>query len=136
MSRRPTAPVLVVEDDTDVRDALVTLLELEGYAAIGAADGQQAFDLIRGGLRPSIILLDLGMPVMDGRQFREAQLRDEKLAVIPVVVFSARPDAEEVATSLNAIAALKKPVRFAQLRRLLETHCLRDTAVPAGATIH
>lgn len=136
MSRRPTAPVLVVEDDADVREAMVTLLELEGYAAVGAADGQQAFDLIRGGVRPSIILLDLGMPVMDGRQFREAQLRDEKLAVIPVVVFSARPDAEEVATSLHAVAALKKPVRFTQLRRLLEAHCLPDTAIPAGATIH
>ena len=136
MSLRPTAPVLVVEDDTDVRSAMVTLLEVEGYNAIGAADGQQAFDLIRGGLRPCIILLDLGLPVMDGRQFREAQLRDEKLAVIPVVVFSARPEAEEVATSLSAVAALRKPVRFEHLRRLLEQHCVPETTIPASATIH
>ena len=106
MANRPTAPVLVVEDDADVRTAMIALLENEGYTAMGAADGQQAFDLIRGGLRPCIILLDLGMPVMDGRKFREAQLRDEKLAVIPVVVFSAHPETEAIATSLSAVAAL------------------------------
>lgn len=134
--RRPKAPVLVVEDDGDVRDSMVRLLQGEGYQAVGAANGQEAFALIRGGVRPCLILLDLGMPVMDGREFRATQLRDEKLAVIPVVVFSARPDAEEIATSISAVAALKKPVRFEHLRRLLEEHCLPDETVPASRTIH
>lgn len=136
MPDRPTSPVLVVEDDADVRTAMVTLLEVEGYRVVGATDGQHAFDLIRGGLRPCIILLDLGLPVMDGREFRSAQLRDEKLAVIPVVVFSAHPDTEEIATSLSAVAALRKPVHFEQLRRLLEEYCLPDTSIPVGTTIH
>ncbi len=134
--RRPSAPILVVEDDAEVRDSMVRLLEKEGYRAVGAANGQEAFALIRGGVRPCLILLDLGMPVMDGRTFRATQLRDEKLAVIPVVVFSARPDAEEIATSISAVAALRKPVRFEHLRRLLEEHCLPDETVPVGRTIH
>ena len=130
------APVLVVEDDEDVRDSMVTLLEIEGYKAIGAANGQQAFDLIHAGLRPCLILLDLGMPVMDGRQFRAAQLRDEKLAVIPVVVFSARPDTEEIATSISAVAALKKPVTYQRLRAVLEQYCSRDAATVVHHTVH
>jgi len=134
--QRPKAPVLVVEDDAEVRESMMRLLQHEGYQAVGAANGQEAFALIRAGARPCLILLDLGMPVMDGREFRATQLRDEKLAVIPVVVFSARPDAEEIATSISAVAALRKPVRFEHLRRLLEEHCLPDETVPAGRTIH
>jgi CheY-like chemotaxis protein len=134
--QRPNSPVLVVEDDAEVRDTMVTLLEHEGYRAVGAANGQEAFALIRSGIRPCLILLDLGMPVMDGREFRATQLRDEKLAIIPVVVFSARPDAEEIATSISAVAALKKPVRFEHLRRLLREHCLPDETVRIGPTIH
>ena len=130
------APVLVVEDDDDVRDSMVTLLEIEGYRAVGAANGQEAFDLIHGGLRPCLILLDLGMPVMDGQQFRAAQLGDEKLAVIPVVVFSARPDAEEVATSISAVAALKKPVTYQRLRSILEQYCSRAAEVVVHHTLH
>ena len=136
LARRPKAPVLVVEDDAEVRDAMVKLLENEGYRAIGAANGQEAFALIRAGTRPCLILLDLGMPVMDGREFRATQLKDKKLAIIPVVVFSARPDAEEIATSISAVAALRKPVRFDHLRRLLEEHCLPDETVQVGRTIH
>jgi len=133
---RPKAPVLVVEDDVEVRETMVKLLESEGYRAVGAANGQEAFALIRSGVRPCLILLDLGMPVMDGREFRATQLRDEKLAVIPVVVFSGRPDAEEIATSISAVAALRKPVRYEHLRRLLEQHALPDETVRAGRTIH
>jgi CheY-like chemotaxis protein len=133
---RSTAPVLVVEDDADVRDSMITLLEIEGYPAVGAANGQAAFDLIHAGLRPCLILLDLGMPVMDGEQFRAAQLQDEKLAVIPVVVFSARPDTEEVATSISAVAALKKPVTYDHLRQVLEQYCLRDEATVVHHTLH
>jgi CheY-like chemotaxis protein len=135
-AQRPKSPVLVVEDDAEVRGTMLKLLESEGYRAVGAANGQEAFALIRSGIRPCLILLDLGMPVMDGREFRATQLKDEKLAIIPVVVFSARPDAEEIATSISAVAALKKPVRFEHLRRLLEQHCLPDETVPVGRTIH
>ena len=120
---RPEAPVLVVEDEKDVRDTMIAALESDGYAAVGAENGEAAFVLLRGGLRPCMILLDLGMPVMDGEQFRTEQVRHEGFAMIPVIVFSGRPEAEEVANSLCAVAALRKPVNLDRLLHLLEEHC-------------
>jgi DNA-binding response OmpR family regulator len=81
--------VLVVEDDPTIRSGMVTLLERAGYAPICAANGQEALDLLRSGVRVKAILLDLMMPVMDGWTFRREQLRDPHLAHIPVIVLSA-----------------------------------------------
>ena len=65
------------------------LLRGAGYDAVGAPNGQAALDLLRSGIRPRAILLDLMMPVMDGWAFRREQLRDPQLAHIPVIVLSA-----------------------------------------------
>jgi CheY-like chemotaxis protein len=68
--------VLVVDDNPDTRDAVVTLLQISGYRAVGAPDGRDALAYLKGLGDPSLILLDLRMPVMDGWRFREAQLAD------------------------------------------------------------
>ena len=82
--------VLVVEDDLDIRQALMEILDEHGFAALGARDGAEALDLLsRATELPCLILLDLMMPVMDGASFREAQRKDPRLASIPVVVLSA-----------------------------------------------
>ena len=60
--------MLVVDDDEATRGALIAILEDEGYRAIGAADGAQALSVCEKE-PPSLILLDLMMPVMDGWQF-------------------------------------------------------------------
>jgi len=78
-----SAPVLVVEDDRDVRESLVAVLEDAGYRVMSAADGRAALDLLRAGPRPAVILLDLMMPVMDGFEFRAEQVRDPSLADVP-----------------------------------------------------
>ncbi len=64
---------------------------------------------------PSLILLDLMMPVMDGEQFRAQQLRDPTLASIPVVVVSAHASAEERAARLGAAGCVKKPFEIEDL---------------------
>src|SRR5690349_7130370 len=64
--------VMVVEDEADAREAMVELIEGEGFAAVGAVLGQEALDILKSGTRPSLILLDLKMPVMDGWGFCEA----------------------------------------------------------------
>ena len=85
--------VMVVEDDASIRDLVIEVLAQEGFAAVGAGNGDEALRRLRQGeFRPSLILLDLMMPVMDGWQFREQQLRDPALAGIPVVVTSALAD--------------------------------------------
>jgi len=89
-------PILVVDDDRDIRDSLVEVLGEHGYPVIGAGNGVEALEILRTSAPPpSLILLDLMMPVMDGREFRERQLENPALADIPVIVISAYNDVEQ-----------------------------------------
>ena len=127
-----TGSVLLVDDDERVRDALVALLEGQGYAVAAAADGGEALALLRGGgFRPGLIILDLMMPVMDGWEFRAAQLEDADLASIPVVVFSAHHAARQAAGTLGAVTALAKPLDVDELLRVVGAYCVGGEAHPA-----
>src|SRR4051812_32961395 len=84
-----TALVMVVDDDAGIRDAMQRLFEDEGHLVVTAPDGRQAIEILANGFRPSVIFLDLLMPVMDGWQFRDAQRRLEHVCDVPVVVMSA-----------------------------------------------
>jgi CheY-like chemotaxis protein len=115
--------VLVVEDNQDMRDTLVELLQGYGYEAVGAEHGQDALDKLKGlDARPCIIVLDLMMPVMDGRSFRQAQLQTPEVADIPVVVISAY-DVIPYVQELKATAYLRKPLNLKELMRVVEQHC-------------
>lgn len=127
-------PVLIVEDDTDIRESLVEIFEENGYRVIGARDGVDAFAKIRHSpMPPCLIVLDLMMPNMDGWTFREEQLRRPSLAAVPVVVMSAN---REVATArasagLEAVACLPKPLDVATLLRIVKEHCAPHVWPPA-----
>ncbi|HET9598274.1 MAG TPA: response regulator [Anaeromyxobacteraceae bacterium] len=112
--------VLIAEDDTDIRSALASILRSEGYRVVSACDGREALDLLRGGLRPDVILLDLMMPVMTGAEFRTAQLADPALAHIPVVVLSADGRFREAGRLLGAAEAFAKPFDVAALLSTIE----------------
>ena len=115
--------VLVVEDDPTIREVLVEVLGEHGYDAIGASNGREALDTLAASSdRPCVILLDLMMPVMDGRSFREQQLQSPDLSNIPVIVISAHLD-HTVANDLNAAAYLRKPVKLAEVLRSVRTYC-------------
>ena len=103
--------ILVVDDDEDIRDSIQQALEDNGYRVVTARNGFEALNLLRAGERPSVILLDVMMPVMDGATFREEQRRDPELGAIPVVAFSAYADLSDAVGRLNAEAHLTKPVR-------------------------
>ena len=108
--------VMIVEDDRDTREMLGRFLELEGFEVRTAANGQLALDALHEA-EPSVILLDLMMPVMNGWQFREQQVRDPRFAQIPVVVVTAAGPREDI-PAISADGWLSKPVDF---DRLLET---------------
>ena len=109
-----THVVLVVDDDKDIRDLLSEALAGEGYSVVAARHGAEALERLRC-RRADVILLDLMMPVMDGWQFREAQLRDPALAGIPVVVMSASDPA-----GISADARITKPVELDLLLATIE----------------
>jgi CheY-like chemotaxis protein len=73
--------VLVVDDDRDVRESLSNLLTAEGYSVLEVDNGQKALELLECGSHlPRVILLDLAMPVIDGRQFLELPRRGANAA--------------------------------------------------------
>jgi two-component system chemotaxis response regulator CheY len=115
--------VLVVEDDADFREALVSALEHAGYEVIAAVNGAAALQLLEWRIVPSVVILDLMMPVMDGRTFREHQLADPALASIPVIVLSADAKAAELGTSPGVHAVLQKPVDLEALLGALDALC-------------
>jgi CheY-like chemotaxis protein len=125
--------VLVVDDDREIRETLVEVLEDEGVNAHPAANGREALDALRdGGVKPCLILLDLMMPVMDGRAFRELQLDTPELRDIPVVILSAYRDVEQMARGLKVETVLTKPVRLQDVRASVERYCFGGSPTPAA----
>jgi CheY-like chemotaxis protein len=115
--------VLVVEDDADLREALVGILEDEGYHVGSASHGQEAFDRLHAGCRPCIILLDLMMPVMDGWTFCREMDKDASLSGIPVIVVSAVTRNDPRNECVNAVDHLSKPVDVGRLLAAITQRC-------------
>jgi len=88
--------ILIVEDNDETAEVLRRILELHGYRTVTATDGLDAITTLRGGLRPTAIILDLWMPNLDGRGFRATQMADPELSRIPVVVYSVEHDRHAV----------------------------------------
>src|SRR5580765_2008427 len=104
---RPAAhcPVLIVEDDADLREMMAQLLTLEGYETATVANGREALEYLHSAAAPDVILLDLMMPVMDGWEFHRQLEADPDLAPVPVIVLSALDQGR--ATNIDAAAFLK-----------------------------
>jgi len=90
--------MLVVEDDPDLREAVVSALTTHGYAVVEAADGSVALRMLDV-VHPDAILLDLIMPIMDGWAFLAARAERPDISGIPVVIASAAPPERELAPS-------------------------------------
>jgi CheY-like chemotaxis protein len=80
--------VLVVDDDDDDRSAMREVLEDVGFVVLEARDGQKALDLMTSAANPSLVILDLAMPVMTGGELVEVMKRYHRLSQVPVLVVS------------------------------------------------
>ena len=118
MNHHRAAPIVVVDDDTDLRETLGELLVEEGYETRLFENGRVALEFLKDGPEPRLILLDLMMPEMNGWQFREAQLDDERLKGIPVVVMTASRGIDAVPISATEI--LYKPIGLGELIQAVE----------------
>ena len=125
---RPIAVVrvLVVDDEQPLRDLMRMVLEGEGYEVETATNGAEAL-ATAATFAPQVILLDMSMPVMDGRAFAEAyRRRGPPPPLAPIVVVTAAGDARARAEQLRAAGFIAKPFDIDQLAQ-------RVAAVAAGA---
>lgn len=108
-----TKKILVIEDDQYIRESIEMILESEGYHFISADNGKVALEkLCTMSELPSLILLDLMMPVMDGFQFRKELEKDSHLNKIPVVVMSADGQINNKQKQVDCVHYLKKPLEL------------------------
>lgn len=118
----PAGVILLVEDEAAVREVIEAVLQEEGYRVVCTINGADALEILRSGLRPCMIILDLMMPVMDGWQFRAAQLQDGELLKIPTVVYSAVGNINETVHSLNVAGGFQKG-DFNEMLRFVSQFC-------------
>ncbi len=114
---RGAGPILVVDDDAAILATIGDILESEGYPVAAATNGAEALRAIERE-RPSLVLLDMRMPVLDGWGFAR-ELRRRGLAV-PVLVMTAARDAREWAEEIGADGFLAKPFNLPELLDAVE----------------
>lgn len=112
--------ILVVEDDDDIRSAIVDLLETEGYKTEAAVNGKDALEKLTNMNKPCLVLLDMMMPIMNGRQFLDTVMKDSQLAPIPVLIVSAVADK---ANTEGSVGFLKKPIDIDVVLNVVAQYC-------------
>ena len=117
--------VLVVDDFDDTREAIVTLLQVKGFDAVGAKSGAKALDYFQAGMRPCVVLMDVRMPDMDGWQVWERMKRHEELARTAVVILSGNEADDKRARAVGIREFLRKPMDGKSLVAAVERHCSR-----------
>lgn len=122
--------VFVVDDDLGVHDALVELLSVEGYHVRAFLSAEQAWDVIERGARPGVIVLDIWLPGMSGREF-VARLRASAYAAIPVVVVSGSGWTERVECGGDEV--LRKPIEGRTVVRTVDWLVARGPASASAA---
>lgn len=108
--------ILIVEDDYSIRETMKGALNAKGYKVETAENGMRGLKKLREMVEPCIVLLDMAMPVLDGRGFLDAIAADSKLSKVPVLVVSA------TATEVNAKGAkaiIVKPIDLNELFKLI-----------------
>ena len=126
-----SGPILVVEDDPDILEAVLGFLEMHGYEAATATNGREAVEQLQRTPRPSLILLDMAMPVMGGHRVLTFRKETDGYQAIPVIIISAgmaamNPrDRALYAANYNVAAFLKKPADPDQLLELIQLYAQR-----------
>ena len=115
--------VFVVDDEPFLREALVEIVTGAGFPVVEADDGAVAIQLLRAGLRPSLILIDLSMRNMGGQAFRIEQTKDPALREIETVVLTGSPvDRKSLGRELDGVTVMAKPVDYDELLAVLGRH--------------
>ena len=115
------SPILVVDDDANIRRMIVAALKRDRYSFLEAANGREALDLMRSE-RPAAVVLDLMMPLVSGWDVLQERMKDPELMKIPVIVISANRSSEIASAIDKGIAAfLPKPFDILALASLVRS---------------
>lgn len=126
--------ILIIEDDSDIREALATFFVEEGYTIDSAQDGYQALELLRTcDVQPDLLILDIAMPTMNGFEFRERQLCEEASCNIPVICVSGMHWSEWMRDKLGADAYLQKPFKPERVLEIVRGFDPRNSGIPKSA---
>jgi CheY-like chemotaxis protein len=120
--------ILLVEDDFMLRGSLATVLGAEGYRVESEANALDALRRLERPPKPSLILLDIMLPYMDGLEFRALQRNMRDLADIPVIVITAVGIRPEIAEDLNLVTAFSKPLDRRRLLAAIRRYCLPNAS--------
>jgi CheY-like chemotaxis protein len=113
--------ILIVDDSRELCDALAAFLEVEGHSVECAANGEEGLRwLTRSSIRPSLVFLDVVMPVLDGWGFLAGIRKNPQIAGVPVVMMSGGSDVSEQAKELGAAAVVRKPVAPETFHRIID----------------
>ncbi len=112
--------ILIVEDDKEIREAMKDALEIEGYNVKVASDGNEGLNSLRSSDSTCMILLDLLMPSMSGREFMDIVQKEEKISTIPIFIHSSIANKEN---TTGAAGWIKKPADLGTILQAVKNHC-------------
>jgi CheY-like chemotaxis protein len=134
-------PILIVEDDPDIRESLQHFLELHGYPVCTAHHGKAGLEQLERSPRPSLVVLDMTLPIMDGHRLLTARKADSVLRAVPVIILSAAMtgmnprDRALYGASYEVATFLGKPVDSRQLLDAIERHALKSESALEQAPV-
>lgn len=111
--------VLVVDDDPSILDTVTSILTSEGFQVMAASGGKQALSLLHS-WHPTLVLLDMRMPIMDG--WAVARAMQESGSKVPIIVMTAAESAKRWADEIGAAGHLAKPFALDELLECVEEH--------------
>ena len=117
--------ILLIDDDESTREIMSLALAEEGYRVLTAPDGAAALDLVPR-VHPRLILLDLRLPILDGREFLESY-RQMPGPRAPIILMTTADDVAETAQEMGANGYLAKPFDLADLLQLVSEQALDST---------
>lgn len=128
--------ILIADDNDDIRESIYDALSNEGYVVETACNGQEALEKLEKMDGPTLILLDLMMPVMNGWEFLDAQKKNAKFTSHQIVTMSAVNPTQslEDSTPLDTAGSLQKPMSLGSLWDKVEEFCGPPPARLVGET--
>ncbi len=110
--------ILIVDDETEIRESLEEFLSDEGYAVDSAADGADALEKLNNDKPPCVVILDLLMPLVSGNEVYDKMQEDPRLSQIPVIISTSDPSRAPIGSMV-----MKKPINLEHLLGAIRHYC-------------